>query len=139
VSRAAAQAKLDDFIEEARSKNNSVRLVEKLYEIKTGAPIRKVNLDVLPDEWAKIPRRRKLDERYAGQCQATLRRFAAFVRQEDANAGELADVNWNVGRAFLQAAARNVQVSAPGRRHQSVSRYSNQGHGDDSSHAVLAG
>jgi len=100
-SRLSAQMKLDQIIAEARSKNNSVRLVEQLYEIKTGAPIRKVVLDELPDEWAKIPRRRKLDGRYAGQCQATLRRFSSFVRQENPKAQELADVNWAVGRAFL--------------------------------------
>ena len=41
-SRATAQAKLDGLIEEARTKQGSARLVEKLYEIKTGEPIRSV-------------------------------------------------------------------------------------------------
>ena len=43
-SRVVAQAKLDSVIEEARTKQGSVRLVEKLYEIKTGEVIRTVLL-----------------------------------------------------------------------------------------------
>src|SRR5262249_3366433 len=64
-SRVAAQAKLDGIVEEARSKRDSARLVEKLYEIKTGEEIRSVKLAELQEEWGHIPRKRVLDERYA--------------------------------------------------------------------------
>ncbi len=102
-SRATAQAKLDQIIRESRSTENSARLVEKLYEIKMGERIKSVKLDELAEEWAKIPRRREPDERYASQCQSTLRRFAGFVRQVNPKADELAHVNRTVARSFMDA------------------------------------
>src|SRR6266404_1641997 len=78
-SRATALAKLETIVEEARSQRSSERLVEKLYEIKTGEQIKSVKLSKLPEEWAKIPRKRTPDERYAQQCQSRLKKFAEFV------------------------------------------------------------
>ena len=105
-SRVVAQAKLDSVIEEARTKQGSVRLVEKLYEIKTGEVIRTVLLENLFQEWAKIPRRRKLDERYSSQCQSTLKRFAAFVRSENTKATEIAHVTRTAAQSFLDAESK---------------------------------
>jgi hypothetical protein len=82
-SREAARVKLEGVIEEARTKQGSVRLVEKLYEIKVGEKIKTVLLDDLHPEWGKIPRKKKLDDRYSSQCQSTLKRFAEFVRCEN--------------------------------------------------------
>jgi len=105
-SRVVAQTKLDSVIEEARTKQGSVRLVEKLYEIKTGEVIRTVLLENLFQEWAKIPRRRKLDERYSSQCQSTLKRFAAFVRSENTKATEIAHVTRTAAQSFLDAESK---------------------------------
>ena len=91
-SRAAAQAKLDAIVEEARAKQGSVRLVEKLYEIKTGETIQSVLLANLPEDWAKIPRKRQPNARYASQCQSTLKRFALFTHQANVQATEIAHV-----------------------------------------------
>ena len=102
-SRAKAQAKLDSLVEEARTKQGSARLVEKLYEIKTGEPIKTVTLENLPQEWAKIPRRRKPDDRYASQCQSTLKRFATFVHQENVKVTEIAHGTRPMARLFLDA------------------------------------
>lgn len=102
-SRVAAQAKLNQIVEEARSKRNAAGLVEKLYEIKTGEAIKSVKLAELADEWAKIARKREPNERYAAQCKSTLRRFVEFVRQENPKAAELAHVTRTVARAFLDA------------------------------------
>jgi hypothetical protein len=95
-SRVVAQAKLDGLVEEARTKQGSVRLVEKLYEIKVGEPIKSVLLDNLPDEWTKIPRKHELDERYSSQCKSTLKRFAECVRSENAKIMEIAHVTRSV-------------------------------------------
>jgi hypothetical protein len=89
-SRAVARERLGGVIEEARSKQGTVRLVEKLYEIKVGEPIKTVLLENLPEEWVKIPRKRKLDERYSSQCQSTLKRFAEFARSENVKVTEVA-------------------------------------------------
>jgi len=105
-SRVAARAKLDSVIEEARTKQGSVRLVEKLYEIKTGEAIKTVLLENLFQEWAKIPRRRKLNERYSSQCQSTLKRFAEFVRSENVKATEIAHVTRLVAQSFLDAESK---------------------------------
>jgi len=105
-SRVVAQAKLDSVIEEARTKQGSVRLVEKLYEIKTGEVIKTVLLENLSQEWTKIPRKRKLDERYSSQCQSTLKRFAALVRSENTRATEIALVTRSAAQSFLDAESK---------------------------------
>ena len=106
VSRMAALAKLEHFIEEARKKNHSEHLVEKLYEIKTGEAIQSVKLGTLADEWEKIERRRVPNARYAAQCKSTLTRFAVFVRHENPKAVEMAHVTRSVARAFMDAEAK---------------------------------
>ena len=102
-SRAAAQAKLDGIVEEARTKQGSVRLVEKLYEIKTGEAIRSVLLANLPEEWAKIARKRKPNARYASQCQSALKRFAEYVHRENVKMVEIAQVTRTAARSFMDA------------------------------------
>lgn len=102
-SRAQAQAKLEAMIEEARHSRNSERLVEKLYEIKTGETIQSVRLEDLPNAWANIPRKRKPNERYAKQCQSALKGFASFVKDRNPKAQEMAHVTRTLARAFLDA------------------------------------
>jgi integrase len=77
--------------------------VEKLYEIKTGEIIRSVLLANLPEEWAKIARRRKPNARYASQCQSTLKRFAGLVQQANVKATEIAHVTRSMARSFMDA------------------------------------
>jgi integrase len=105
-SRVGARAKLDSVIEEARTRQGSVRLVEKLYEIKTGEVIKTVLLENLFQEWTKIPRKRKLNERYSSQCQSTLKRFAEFVRSENVKATEIAYVTRSIAQSFLDAESK---------------------------------
>ena len=102
-SRATAIAKLESIVEEARSQRSSERLVEKLYEIKTGEQIKSVKLAALPEEWAKIPRRKAPDERYAKQCKSRLTQFASFIRGENPKAEDIAHVTRTAARAFLNA------------------------------------
>ena len=102
-SRETARVKLDSVIEEARTKQGSVRLVEKLYEIKVGEAVKTVLLDDLHLEWEKIPRKKKLDDRYSSQCQSILKRFAEFVRGENPKATEIAHVTRSIAHSFLSA------------------------------------
>ncbi len=101
-SRATALAKLTSLVEEARTKRDSARLVEKLYELKTGERVQSVALANLADEWQKIPRRRKPNERYVVQCRSTLARFAAFVRAHNPKAEEISHVTRSMARAFME-------------------------------------
>ena len=105
-SRENARVKLENVIEEARTKQGSVRLVEKLYEIKVGETIKAVLLKDLPSEWEKIPRKKKLDGRYSSQCQSTLKRFSEFVCWENPKATEIAHVNRSVAHSFLDAESK---------------------------------
>lgn len=108
-SKALAKIKLDGIIEEANSKRSAERLVERLYEIKTGEEVQSVKLSELEQEWARIPRKRKPDERYASQCQSTLKRFADWMRTHNAKAHELDQVTRSTARAFMEAEGeRNV-------------------------------
>ena len=108
-SRATAQAKLDGIVQEARSGRSAERLAEMLYEATTGETIRSVKLDELAAEWARLPRKHEPDERYAAQCQSTLKRFAEFVRTQNGRAVELGQVTRNTARAFMAAETeRNV-------------------------------
>jgi integrase len=102
-SRATALAKLESIVEEARSQRSSERLVEKLYEIKTGEQIKSVKLADLPAEWGKIARKRTPDERYARQCQSRLKQFADFVLGQNGKVVEIAQVTRTAARAFLDA------------------------------------
>lgn len=103
VSRAKAQDKLDQMIEEARRPQHSAHLVERIYEMKTGERIETILLDELPEHWARIPRKRKPNPRYAKQCQSTLARFAVFVREQNPNAQEIAHVTRALARSFMDA------------------------------------
>jgi integrase len=102
-SRATAQAKFESIVEEARSQRSSERLVEKLYEIKTGEQIKSVKLTKLGEEWENIGRRRKPDDRYASQCKSRLTKFADFVHSENSKADEIAHVTRTAARAFLDS------------------------------------
>ncbi|MFH1066660.1 MAG: tyrosine-type recombinase/integrase [bacterium] len=104
-SRTLAQSKLDSLIEEARRKHDSAHLAERIYEIKTGEQIKSVRLSELSEEWARIPRKRKPNARYAGQCQAILRRFVSYLHEKNPNANEVAHVTRTLARSFLDAEA----------------------------------
>ncbi len=102
-SRSDAKSALKAMIAKAQDRRNSERLVEKLYEIKTGEKIRSTPLKDLPGEWERIPRRRKPNARYAAQCKSTLRRFTSFLQDQDPNLHELADITPALLRLFMDA------------------------------------
>ena len=110
-SRATALFKLQSLIEEAQTKRGSITLMEKLYEIKTGERIKTVKLCDLPDEWAAIPRRRKLSERYAYQSRVILTKFAIFVQEKFPKTAEIAHVTRQAARAFMDAEAARGMTS----------------------------
>ncbi len=60
-------------------------------------------LDKLHVEWAKIPRKRTPDERYASQCESTLKRFASFIQRQNPGATDLGHVTRSAARAFMDA------------------------------------
>ncbi len=102
ISRQKAKDSLEAFIERTRGKQDAAHLVERIYEIKTGEKVKSVGLMGLADEWVRIPRRRKPNDRYAEQCKAVLERFVKFVREEFPKVEELGQVSRQVAQAFLE-------------------------------------
>jgi len=101
-SRATAQAKLDQIVAEARGKQNAVRLVEKIYEMKTGEALASITLDSLSDEWKRIPRKRQPSARYVKQCTAALDNFAAYAMGQNKTVREISQVTKSMARAYMQ-------------------------------------
>ena len=63
LSRNKAQAELDKIVADSRLKSGAVRILEKIYEEKTGETIKSIKLADLADEWAKKIRRRPVNGR----------------------------------------------------------------------------
>ena len=110
-SRATARTKLEAVIGEARSKRDSVHLVERIYEMKTGEKIRVVTLNDLPEEWTRIPWKREPNARYAEQCRSILRRFTSFIQGHWPTVEDLSGVSREHVRRFL-ASEKERGVSA---------------------------
>jgi integrase len=111
LSRNKAQAELDKIVADSRLKSGAVRILEKIYEEKTGETIKSIKLADLADEWAKKNRRRPVNGRYADQCKSTLDRFVKFVQEKYPNANELILVNQTIARAFMDAEAERGVAS----------------------------
>jgi integrase len=111
LSRNKAQAELDKIVADSRLKSGAVRILEKIYEEKTGETIKSIKLADLADEWAKKNRRRPVNRRYADQCKSTLDRFVKFVQEKYPNANELILVNQTIARAFMDAEAERGVAS----------------------------
>jgi len=111
VSRIKAQTKLNEIVDEARRSSGAVRILEKIYEEKTGEVIESIELEKLSEEWAKIPRRRPVNERYADQCKSTLDRFVKFVQDKYPQTIELMLVTPTIARAFMDAEAERGVTS----------------------------
>jgi integrase len=105
-SRAQAQARLDTIVEEARTQQGSARLVEKLYEIKTGESLKSTKLADLPEAWAAMPRKRKPSGRYLEQSKVTLERFAEFAARENPKADEVSHVTRTLAQGFMDEEAK---------------------------------
>jgi len=102
-SRFKAEAKLASIIAEARKKSSEVHLVERIYEMKTGAALDVVELKKLADEWERIPRKRKPSERYTKQCRAVLDSFSSYVTSHNSAVRDLGQVTKSMARAFMHA------------------------------------
>jgi integrase len=105
VSRGRAKDKLDEAISKARGPEDAARLVERIYEIKTGQALNIVELKDLAAAWGALPRRRERNERYAAQCEVVLNRFVAFVRKEFPKSTDVSMISREIAHAFLNAEA----------------------------------
>jgi integrase len=101
-SRAKAQEKLTAIVAEAKTAKNSERILEKIYEHKTGIVPKSVQLENLGERWKNMPRSRKLTLGQANLYQQRLNRFVAFVQAAEPKTTDLAAVRQCVIESFLQ-------------------------------------
>jgi len=102
-SRGLALAKLAEVTAEARKPFEAARLVQKIYEFKSGEQVSNLTVAELKEAWLQIPRKRKPSARYATQSQAVLGRFAAFIREYHPQTRDLAQVTRTTALRFLAA------------------------------------
>lgn len=102
-SRATAHTKLEAMIEESLSKRGAARLIEKLYEMKTGIAVESVPVSEMADRWLKLPRRRPPSPQYTRHCASILTRFAKFVAERHPNVRDMSRVTPAIANAFLRA------------------------------------
>jgi len=108
-SRGKAQAAYDLLARKMRDDRTGEKTLQKLAEMKTGREVTFPKLAELADWWAKIPRRKTPDERYALQVRLRLTRFAEFVAENQTGATEFIEVKPATAKAFMDAEAdRNV-------------------------------
>jgi integrase len=101
-SRAKAQEKLTAIVAEAKTAKNSERILEKIYEHKTGASVPTVLLDELVQQWMTLPRARIPSKQYCDLCTATLRRFTTFMSANNRQITELTQVREPDVHLFLK-------------------------------------
>ncbi len=106
ASKAAAQVKLEAAMDEARSKQGAARLIERIYEIKTGTPVDVVSIQDIPELWRQLPRKRIASSQYLNTSVATLQRFASFVSRRFSATRDMARVTTVMARAFMDDEAK---------------------------------
>ena len=106
ASRAAAGTKLAALIEEARSRRGAARLIERIYEIKTGTAVKTVNLGDMTKEWEAIPRRRENSKAYGEQCRSTIKRFVDFVKEQNKAIRDISRITPALAKSFMDVEAK---------------------------------
>ena len=110
-SRIKAMVAHERMLEELERKQNAEELRQRVMEIKTGARVEAVALETLPDAWEALPRRQKPTERYLKIYRQKLVRFVEHMRQRHPDVAELAAVQADHLRSFMDAESdRNVSA-----------------------------
>jgi integrase len=104
-SRGRAQEAYDRLAAEMAEDRTGERTLQKLAEAKTGREVTFPKLTDLAAWWAKIPRRKAPDERYAVQVRLRLKRFAEFVAEHQKGATEFIEVKPATAKDFMDAEA----------------------------------
>lgn len=102
LSRAAAEEKLAGIVEEAQSPAGAARLIEKVYELKTGIAIRRIPVADLQKEWDALPRRRTASASHLENCRHLFARFQKFLATHYPTVKDLSRITPAIAQAFLK-------------------------------------
>lgn len=101
ASREAAEEELRALVEEARIQRRPEDVVQRLHEVKFGRRVGSVALARLADEWAALPRKRRMGEGRLRHGQAVIGRFVGFMRETYPKVREMAGVHPDMAEAFM--------------------------------------
>jgi integrase len=102
LSRQKAQAALDKFVEEMNAKQTSQELLQRIHKLRTGRRAASLALDDMFASWKNLPRRKAPTARYLDQAESVVNRFIAFLKSENANVKEMADVQAEMAATFMR-------------------------------------
>jgi integrase len=105
-SRGKAIEAHDRLLRKFEEDRTGERTLKKLAELKTGREVTFPKLAELADHWDKIPRRKAPDGQYANQCRLRLKRFAAWVAEQQPDAIEFVAVKPATAKAFMEGEAQ---------------------------------
>jgi integrase len=111
ASKQTAEEKLKEVAAEARSPAGAARLIERIYELKTGITVSRIPIADLAKEWNSLPRRRAPSPAHLEQCRLIFSRFEKFLADRFPEIHDLSRVTPKVARAFLEFdAARGISA-----------------------------
>lgn len=104
-SRADAEAKLKEYMQEGKTARHQRYWAEKVYELKSGGELSSTPLDKFPEEaWTAIGHRKHLvSDSHRGYVLDVLTRFTRFVQAVFPKVKETAAVRGQHVRAFMKA------------------------------------
>lgn len=106
MSRVVAESKLSALAEEAQSPAGSARLIEKIYELKTGIAIKRIPVADLAKEWEALPRRRPPSAEHLSNSRSVFTRFLKFLAASHPEAKDLSRITPAIAKAFLDEDAK---------------------------------
>ncbi len=101
-SRTRAQVALEKLQKDIKSRTTAEELVQTVHEIRTGERIRTLALKKMFDAWVRLPRKRKLSERYTVISKSNFDRFLEFIRKAYPKVKLASDIQPGMVRAFLE-------------------------------------
>ena len=110
-SRAKAELRLAQTIEELDSAATKEDLVKRIISIRRGGKMDTVLLKDMFISWAALPRKKKLSPRYLKQAESLMTEFGEFVAKHQRSARHMADVERSTAEQFMADA--DAQGFAP--------------------------
>jgi len=101
-----AKNKHDTMLKSDVSKRHVEELSQRIIEAKTGTRLDFVKVSAVPEAWAKFPRKRQPCPQYAATAQKKLNQFADFIQQSYPEVDDLAAVQAEHVRVFLDGEAK---------------------------------
>ncbi len=101
LTRENAESVLESYRDEAQRKGNSINLMERLVEAKTGKANEYKKIADLADCWRKIPRESPASPAYLTQCAAVFASFERFMQERNPGALALYQVTPEDAAAWL--------------------------------------